>query len=280
MPRANNSDENWIGITFANGWEVIKEIGYAEGCEMGFGSNNKHYACYNHNCGIDTFMERTSMRRYINDPSITCVGKCRGCINGSKYDAGKCWYAKKVRKKPLYKVPDREQKVFPGEVYGNFEVISISASGNNKGHQCQAHVRCRHCGAEKDASFSAVLTCAVACECFRNHSSGEKIIKSYLDEHNIPYISEYTFNDLYGTGSGALRYDFAIMNGDVPTMLIEFDGAQHFEEAGSYYNPTGKVQVHDNIKDTYAKEHNIPLLRIPYTEVLNIDNILGTVFSV
>lgn len=76
--------------------------------------------------------------------------------------------------------------------------------------------------------------------------------------------------------AGHLRYDFAILNNENKvTKLIEFDGEQHFQEAGSYYNETGQVQIHDAIKDEFAKINNIPLLRIAYFEKNEIDSKLN-----
>ena len=73
----------------------------------------------------------------------------------------------------------------------------------------------------------------------------------------------------------SLRYDFAILDQkNQPIKLIEIDGNQHFEEAGSFYNPNGTIQIHDDLKNKYAEEHNIPLLRITYDQLLNLDNII------
>lgn len=43
-----------------------------------------------------------------------------------------------------------------------------------------------------------------------------------------------------------------------------------------------KRQAHDHIKNEYAKSHNIPLVRIPYTELDNIslDMIMGDKFLI
>lgn len=43
-----------------------------------------------------------------------------------------------------------------------------------------------------------------------------------------------------------------------------------------------KRQEHDRIKNEYAKSHNIPLIRIPYTELDNIslDTIMGNKFLI
>ena len=44
--------------------------------------------------------------------------------------------------------------------------------------------------------------------------------------------------------------------------LIEFDGSQHYRE--SCWGRPSKTKLHDEMKNQYCAEHQIPLLRIPY----------------
>ena len=44
--------------------------------------------------------------------------------------------------------------------------------------------------------------------------------------------------------------------------IIEFDGTDHFYSKRSEGNPTGKI-VSDQVKNRFAREYNIPCLRIP-----------------
>lgn len=109
----------------------------------------------------------------------------------------------------------------------------------------------------------------ITCGCGKM-SKGEIAIKNILDENNIKYITEYQSSELKGK-----RFDFAILNPDNSIkQLIEFDGIQHFQE----WNRDNKEslqdrQKRDQIKNNWAKEKNIPLIRIPYWELnnLNID---------
>ena len=114
----------------------------------------------------------------------------------------------------------------------------------------------------------------VACECFKTHSTGEILIKDYLDNHKYDYKTEYVFEGLRGTGGGMLRYDFALFKNGKLQCLIEYDGEQHFQEAGTYFNERGQVQIHDNMKNQYALTNHIPLLRIPYTDAHKANEIL------
>lgn len=60
-------------------------------------------------------------------------------------------------------------------------------------------------------------------------------------------------------------------------MCIEYDGEQHFLK-GCFGDTNGQVlletQKRDNIKTQYCLDNNIKLVRIPYWEFNNIENIL------
>lgn len=99
----------------------------------------------------------------------------------------------------------------------------------------------------------------VSCGCTK--SSGEQLIASILIENNIPYIKEYSYSDCLGDNR-PLRYDFYINN----SFLLEFDGIGHYETTGGWNTEEhlAYVKKYDQIKNDYAKTHNIPLKRIPY----------------
>ena len=102
-------------------------------------------------------------------------------------------------------------------------------------------------------------------------SKGEKKIRVFLEMHNIDYQSQKTYNDcIY---KAHLYYDFFIPDKNT---LIEFDGRQHFEP-DAFINKDSKLEVikmRDSIKTAYAISHGIKLLRIPYTELSKISDIL------
>ena len=276
------AEETWVGMNFANNWEILEKYSCAEYNNIYTKATgdttkkikNAHYLVKNNDCGIETYMERTTIGRAIND-NRSIMAKCKGCTNGSKLENNTCYYAEQCRIKNLGKIPDRTQKIEVGKTYGNFKVLSIKPSGNYADHQCRADVQCIHCGTIQESRFSSLLDCTLSCDCFRPHSSGETIIKFYLEDHNIPYKAEVSFEDLTSAKGGSLRYDFAVLdkNNQIKT-FIEFDGQQHYQEAGAYYNKDGTLQERDKIKNEYAANHNIPLIRIPYTEIMNIYKIL------
>lgn len=103
-------------------------------------------------------------------------------------------------------------------------------------------------------------------------SHGEMKIKSLLEEYNIPFEQEKSFPDCVNPSTNRLlRFDFFVNN----QYLIEFDGKQHYEQSPNW-EPLEDIQRRDRIKDTWCKEHNITLIRIPYTRLntLTIEDLL------
>lgn len=98
-------------------------------------------------------------------------------------------------------------------------------------------------------------------------SKGEEKIIELLQQAKIPFIREKTFSDFRG---GKYRYDFYL-----PSLnkVIEFDGAQHFEQIKRFHKTRQdfqKTQEHDRRKNSYCLAHDIPLFRIPYWELNNL----------
>lgn len=109
-----------------------------------------------------------------------------------------------------------------------------------------------------------------------NKSKGEKRISKYLDTTHLEYKSQYIFDDC--KDKGYLPFDFFIPKLNV---AIEYDGIGHYQKVnwnGCTDEQAEKtfvtVQKHDNIKTEYCQSNNIELLRIPYWEYDNIENIL------
>lgn len=117
-----------------------------------------------------------------------------------------------------------------------------------------------------------------SCGC--QYSRGETIIKELLIKHKILFKQEYSFDDLYQYKKGHFRFDFAIFNEDGSlSHLIEFHGKQHYQETTGTWTQTDTLeerQLRDKLKEEYCKEHNIPLIIIPYDKigVITIDLLL------
>lgn len=104
----------------------------------------------------------------------------------------------------------------------------------------------------------------------QKESSGEKIIREFLETHNITYQQEKRFSDC--RDNKPLPFDFYLPDRNT---CIEFDGQQHYEPIYNE-NRLAICQKHDQIKNNYCEQNNITLIRIPYYEGNNINEILKT----
>lgn len=111
----------------------------------------------------------------------------------------------------------------------------------------------------------------VSCGC-RGKSAGETIIEALLITNGIKYQYNVAyFTDLIMPSQSLGRYDFILFNDkNKPYRLIEYDGEQHFRDMPIFKGNFKERQEYDKIKNKYALEHNIPLVRIPYWEQKNI----------
>ena len=164
-------------------------------------------------------------------------------------------------------------KDITGQTFGKLTALyRVCSEGKSKWH-----CRCE-CGNECDVFLGNLTRLhTTSCGC-QNKSIGENNIKKILEKNNIKYIydSPY-FKDLYTSKNRVGRYDFILLDdNNNPYRIIEFDGRQHYN-GKFWYEPFETRKERDNIKNQYAFSHNIPIIRIPYTERDNItlDLLLG-----
>lgn len=103
-----------------------------------------------------------------------------------------------------------------------------------------------------------------SCGC-KVQSFGEHYIHTLLEEMGVEFEPQYTFHECKSVY--VLRFDFAIFDKAKLIGLIEYDGRQHFEPVDIFGGDIGflNTQKRDDIKNTYCKMHNLPILRLPYT---------------
>ena len=157
----------------------------------------------------------------------------------------------------------------------NIQIVS-KYNGNKNKVKC----KCTQCGYEWSSIASNLMYGGGCPNC--SGSQGEMRIRNYLDDNNLNYEREFSFDDLCGDCNKQLRFDFAIFNEDgTIKCLIEYDGIQHFKPINFWGNEYSHTQIrfetlqrYDNRKNNYCKNNGITLIRIPYTEFDNIENIL------
>ena len=153
-----------------------------------------------------------------------------------------------------------------GNRYGKLVVLGRDEQLSIEKHRAQWICQC-DCGNITTVSSKCLRENKTkSCGCLI--SIGEENISRVLRDNNIIYKSQYqvNINGIY------YRYDFAIFNKeDNLIRLIEFDGIQHYDNKQKHWgHDITKTQERDKIKNQYALQNNIPLVRIPYIKRDNI----------
>lgn len=110
-----------------------------------------------------------------------------------------------------------------------------------------------------------------SCGCV--HSRGNQKIQQILSRLNFTFLKEYQIR----IDKINYYYDFAIIHNEKIICFIEYDGILHFQQ-DKYHGWNNeinwqKTHKNDEIKNQYAKDKNIPLIRIPYTDFDKIDEL-------
>lgn len=121
---------------------------------------------------------------------------------------------------------------------------------------------------------------------FCKSSKAEMKISEYLKNKQY-FLKEYWFKDCRGK-KRPLPFDFYLPD---LHLCIEFDGIQHFRPIHFLGKKIDKVITekdinnflmiveHDRVKTEYCQKNNIKLIRIPFWEFDNIENILEGLLS-
>ena len=154
-----------------------------------------------------------------------------------------------------------------GEKFGKLTVLYITDRRNTQSRPYW-HCKC-DCGTEVDVLITDLQSGhTTSCGC--SNSKGELVISKILKENNISFEKEKTFDSCRFKDTNQLaRFDFYVNN----EYLIEYDGIQHFQYSGSGWDTEEnfkKTQQRDSYKNQWCKENNIPLIRIPYTQLTNL----------
>ena len=170
------------------------------------------------------------------------------------------------------KSPKGNVKDLTGQKFGHLLVINREGSD----HRGEAKWLCE-CDCKK-ANRVIVLGSnlrsghTMSCGCERR-SHGEQRIEQLLQKAGIHYVPEKAMFK-FSSGYDA-KFDFYIED----KYLIEYDGETlyHFNLHGWHNKENlNKQQERDTIKTQWCKDNNIPLIRIPYTKLkeLQLEDLL------
>lgn len=148
------------------------------------------------------------------------------------------------------------------EKYGNeYEVL-----GDYINNRTKIKVKHNKCGHVWEVIPKDLLRDKRCPNCIK--SKGEAFISELLENMDIPYESQFKFNECRNILP--LPFDFMVKI-DGKVKLIEFDGNQHFRQGNAWGDKCNfdKIVTNDNIKNKFCIDNNIPLLRIPYWWIRN-----------
>jgi hypothetical protein len=139
-------------------------------------------------------------------------------------------------------------------------------------HKIRVEYTCLKHGRRKSLVYRMLYNDSTCDRC--KASSGEELVFRELKKHKIDIITEKTFDDCINpVTKNRLYFDFYLPEYN---KCIEVDGQQHdspikfFGGEDAYKN----LKFRDDIKNEYCKNNNIPLLRIKYKDINNIDKII------
>lgn len=136
-----------------------------------------------------------------------------------------------------------------------------------KTHNLRIRCSCGNVYTTSLACYELGVQQCFSCSC--KESTREREIRNILESNKIDFIQEKKFKDCKDILP--LPFDFYLPNYN---LCIEFDGQHHYEPifGVKHYESTSK---HDAIKNEYCENNNIHLLRIPYWDGNNIENIIS-----
>ena len=197
-------------------------------------------------------------------------------VNSNNYKKCNCMPKTRDTKNPLNKY---NQTVL-NKRFGRIVVQSLS-----NGYSLQtidATCKC-DCG----NIFTTILSNIVSgdtksCGC-KVESYGEKVITDVLNEYNLEFEKQKTYDNLISIHGRKLHIDFVVFKDNKEIAFIEYDGPHHKipfayghnvddNKLLSRYND---IVANDNIKNMYAQKLGIQMIRIPYKNNINHEYIKG-----
>lgn len=151
-----------------------------------------------------------------------------------------------------------------------FHYITVIGRTDKKVHSSGETIwlcKCNLCNKEFLLSTGKLKT-QISCGCLQE-SYGVSIIKLLLQNNNIPFETEKTFDTcIFNSTNKKARFDFFVDN----KYIIEFDGEQHFSYSGGWNTREQmlETQKRDEEKNNWCKQNDIPIIRIPYWERDNL----------
>ena len=267
-------------------WECLCDCGnvcYAVTADLNRGAVQS-CGCYNSEChkhknemvgkkfGKLTVIKDSGKRKKSREVIWECLCDC-GNIKEAPTHALKSGITTSCgcETKNKYKKRKHRFKDLTGKTFGRLKVIERINYKNKKGVFWLCECSCKKHTRIIASSRNLLKGHKMSCGCL--HSKGELKIAEILEKNQISFEEQKTFASCIfpDTGYKAV-FDFWVDN----KYIIEYDGVQHFRPWGFHgKKPNAKLfkktQEHDLIKNIWAKQNGIPLIRIPYTHYKKIE---------
>ena len=151
------------------------------------------------------------------------------------------------------------------KVYGEITVLKRIDNDKNNAACWQCQCSCGNIFIARGCDLRQNKYLSCGCK----GSKGEGLIYSILQNNQINFKKQFSFDDLRSEKNYPLRFDFALFDDNNNLIkLIEFQGIQHYKNIDFF---TMNPQKNDELKRQYCKDHNIKLLEIPYWDFDKID---------
>lgn len=181
-------------------------------------------------------------------------------VNG--HECIECSYEKRFNEK-------RHSPHYIKSIIDNCGNTLLNPEDYQNAHETNLKIQCK-CGNTFTTSWSNYIKAGVrqCSKCSNKESKAEKFIREFLEKHNINFVQEMRFTNCRDIKP--LPFDFYLPDKNT---IIEFDGIHHYKKLDKWGNFEDTVK-HDNIKNSFCKQNGISLIRIPYFEYKNLENIL------
>ena len=283
---------------YHNSYEIVA-YNFTKGCRCSYCSSNKihpldSFAQYHIDNTDKDFLEKywDYEKNIINPYEIApCSNKkiwikCQEKSYHGSYSVRGSSFTYKNSRCPYCSHTSGKVHLYDSFGYNHFDKVCINWSSKNKlspfkisCHNDKKFIfYCEECGKEFKKAITKIVDNESWCPNCKM-SKGEKRIVYWLENNNIQYIYEKTFNKLLGVKNGLLSYDFYLPKYN---LLIEYQGEQH-ESPFRYLNSETNFErqlEHDKRKREYAKDNKINLLEIWYWDFDNIEKILNNTLQV
>lgn len=181
---------------------------------------------------------------FSSTPSLFLGTKKRSCPICSNKRRGRYLHDENYLKKLIDNREDGENYIWL-ENYSN----------DNKKKLKIKHLICNNIYLVRPNDFQQGYSCPY-CSYIDMESKGSKIIKEYLNNRKISYITEKKFDDM--VFKSALRIDFWL---EEYNLAIEYDGLQHFKPTYGFEEFKNQRE-RDRTKDKYLYNNKKSLLRL------------------